>query len=70
MNPYFNQPIIILGGFLIDINVYNEMKEHIKNNNLVNEVVNFILKEQVFSLKKYHLLLIHKSTSQKKALYH
>ena len=38
MNTYFEQPIIILGGFLIDISAYKEMIEQIKrktNNSVV-----------------------------------
>ena len=31
MNKYFDQPIIILGGFLIDDSAYREMKEYIKS---------------------------------------
>ena len=31
MNTYFNQPVIILGGFLINSSVYNEMREYIKS---------------------------------------
>ena len=31
MNKYFNQPIIILGGFLIENSAYDEMKEYIKS---------------------------------------
>ena len=31
MNTYFNQPIIILGGFLIENSAYDEMKEYIKS---------------------------------------
>tara|TARA_Y100001968_G_scaffold195798_1_gene179608 strand:- start:178 stop:879 length:702 start_codon:yes stop_codon:yes gene_type:complete len=31
MNKYFDQPIVILGGFLIDESAYEEMKEYIKN---------------------------------------
>ena len=30
MNAYFDQPVIILGGFLIDPSAYKEMKEYIK----------------------------------------
>ena len=30
MKTYFNQPIIILGGFLINSSAYKEMKEYIK----------------------------------------
>ena len=38
MNSYFNQPIVILGGFLIDSSDYKDMKEFIKtrtNNKVV-----------------------------------
>ncbi len=38
MNKYFNQPIIILGGFFIDSNAYKEMASYIKkrtNNKVV-----------------------------------
>ncbi len=31
MNTYSNQPIILLGGFLIDISAYEEMSEYIKS---------------------------------------
>ena len=45
MNKYFNQPIVILGGFLIDGSAYNEMTEYIKsrtNNKVVIVPVNKI----------------------------
>ena len=45
MNKYFDQPIIILGGFLIDGSAYKEMKEYIKsriNNKVVIVPVNKI----------------------------
>ena len=31
MNTYFNQPIIILGGFMINISAYEEMKNYIQS---------------------------------------
>ena len=43
MNKYFDQPIVILGGFLIDGNAYKEMKEYMKtriNNKVVIVPVN------------------------------
>ena len=45
MNKYFDQPIVILGGFLIDGSAYKEMKEYIKsktNNKVVIVPVNKI----------------------------
>ena len=45
MNSYFDQPIIILGGFLIDSSAYKEMIEYIKsrtNNKVVIVPVNKI----------------------------
>ena len=39
MNTYFNQPIIILGGFLINSNAYKEMTECIKNRTNNNVVI-------------------------------
>ena len=45
MNKYFDQPIVILGGFLIDGNAYKEMKEYMKsriNNKVVIVPVNKI----------------------------
>ena len=45
MNKYFDQPIIILGGFLIDRHTYKEMREYIKsrtNNKVVIVPVNKI----------------------------
>ena len=38
MNTYLNQPIIILGGFLIDSSAYKEMQEYIKSRT-TNKVV-------------------------------
>ena len=38
MNTYMNQPIIILGGFLIDSSAYKEMQEYIKSRT-TNKVV-------------------------------
>ena len=45
MNKYFDQPIVILGGFLIDGSAYKEMTEYIKsriNNKVVIVPVNKI----------------------------
>ena len=45
MNKYFDQPIVILGGFLIDGSAYKEMTENIKsriNNKVVIVPVNKI----------------------------
>ena len=38
MNKYFDQPIVILGGFLIDGSAYKEMTEYIKSR-IKNKVV-------------------------------
>ena len=45
MNKYFDQPIIILGGFLIDSSAYEDMIEYLKsrtNNKVVIVPVNKI----------------------------
>jgi len=45
MHKYFDQPIVILGGFLIDDSAYKEMTEYIKsrvNNKVVIVPVNKI----------------------------